>query len=283
MSQPPRPPATFYKLSGAGNDFIAFAEPTRPPRSEEIRAWCRRGLSLGADGVFSITRQSDDSDAVRMHYWNADGERSDLCLNGCRCAARLAFQLTWAETELRLTTDVGPLQARCVATDRIALELPDIVETPIARVLEHDGHAYDGWHLTVGVPHFVLPWPEPLGDAPVATLGAALRRHPDLGSAGANINFVRIPARDRCELRTFERGVEAETLACGTGIVAAVAAGVVAEQLATPVTLLTAGGFEIEARGGGNESWVLEGDARIVATGELQAGAVGLPDGPAWS
>ena len=273
--------SAFYKVSGAGNDFIAFAEPDQPPRPEEIVAWCRRGLSLGADGVFSLTREGD---TVRMAYSNADGERSDLCLNGARCAARLAWHLGWAGDELRLATDVGELRARRPGKDRIALTLPEIVGQPVARSLSLGGKRHNGWHLTVGVPHFVLPWPESLAAAPVAELGPALRRHPDLGEAGANVNFVRCTAPDRCELRTFERGVEAETLACGTGVIAVVATFIRTGRLTVPTTILTAGGFELVVQGGaGEDPWIIEGDARIVARGELLEGAVALPDRPRWS
>ncbi len=296
----------FYKLSGAGNDFLALVEPSAPPGGHEIRAWCRRGLSLGADGLFTLERQDD---AVRMVHYNADGGRSDLCLNGSRCAAALAFHLGWdvapevrkREVEpkarkrktLRLATDAGVLRAQEAGTDRIALELPDIVGEPEPRTLTFGGKAYDGWLLTVGVPHFVLPWAEGLARAPVDGLGKILRAHPDLGDAGANVDFTRFTSPAGCQLRTFERGVEAETFACGTGVVATVAAGVAAGKLSLPVTALTAGGYELVIRGGSRRRrangtkagvpWVLEGDARILARGELLAGASAVPSPPAWT
>ncbi len=282
---------TFFKLSGAGNDFIAFAEPEQPPTGDEIRAWCRRGLSLGADGVFTLERRPTghgSGPTVRMVHYNADGERSDLCLNGSRCAARLAFHLGWhSETtppELQLKTDAGVLRAHRTAVDRIALELPKIVEAPQEITLEGEDYSFDGWLLRVGVPHLVLAWPEPLNHAPVAELGPSLRAHPDLGEGGANVNFVRFFEPNRCQLRTFERGVEAETLACGTGMIATVAAGLAAKRLTSPVTALTAGGHEVTVEGAldGSTPWTLEGDARIVATGTLQSGAIGGPGPPAW-
>ena len=271
-----------FKLSGAGNDFIALVEPPRPPNAREVRAWCRRGLSLGADGVFMLTREAD---SVRLVHFNADGGRSDLCLNGSRCAARLAFHLGWGGTELRLATDAGMLEARSAGDDRIALELPAIVGKPQAKTLDFGGKSYDGWLLTVGVPHFVLPWPESLARAPVDGLGKVLRAHSDLGAAGANVDFARFTAPAGCEVRTFERGVEAETLACGTGVVATVAAGVEASRLTLPVAALTLGGYELVVRGGraGNGPWVLEGDARILARGALHRGAAEVPLPSEWS
>ncbi len=278
--------ARFFQLSGAGNDFLGLVEPPAPPAGEAIRAWCRRGLSLGADGLFTIEHGTLERrpGTVRMVHYNADGGRSELCLNGSRCAARLAFHLGWADGELSLVTDAGVLRAIDAGTDRVALELPDIVGEPEARTLALGGKPYDGWLLTVGVPHFVLPWPESLARAPVNGLGEILRAHPDLGDTGANVDFVRFAdSGARCELRTFERGVEAETLACGTGVVATVAAGVAAGRLGFPATALTAGGYELTVRGGPGRPWVLEGDARILARGELLRGAAAVPAPPAWS
>lgn len=271
----------YYKLSGAGNDFLALVEPDAPPADAEVQAWCRRGLSLGADGVFTLERQKD---LVRMVHYNPDGGRAELCLNGSRCAAALAFHLGWADDELKLATDVGILRAREKADERIALELPDFVGVPEPQVLVSGDKAYTGWLLRVGVPHFVLPWPKGLAAAPVDALGKILRAHPDVGDAGANINFVRFITRERCDVRTFERGVEAETLACGSGVVATVAAGVAADELATPATILTAGGYELTLDGGqAKEPWVLEGDARILARGELLPGASTRPSPPIWT
>ncbi len=291
----------YFKLSGAGNDFLALIEPAAPPNEQQIRTWCRRGLSLGADGVFTLAREGE---TVRMVHYNADGGRAELCLNGSRCAAALAFHLGWAERgapeapkrdvapearerdTLSLETDAGVLRARQAGGDRIAVELPDIVGEPEARTLSFGGKAYTGWLLSVGVPHFVLPWPEGLTRAPVDGLGKILRAHPDLGDAGANVDFVRFisDVPGRCELRTFERGVEAETLACGTGVVATVAAGVAAGEFRLPATVLTAAGYElIVRRGEAGAPWVLEGDARILARGELLNGASAVVSPPAWS
>ena len=266
----------YFKLSGAGNDFLALVEPGAPPSERDIRAWCRRGLSLGADGLFTLKR-SDST--IRMVYYNADGRRSELCLNGSRCAARLAFHLGWAEGELSLETDAGVLRAQEAGLDRIALELPNIVGEPKAHTLTVGSTDHNGWLLTVGVPHFVLPWPEGLTDAPVDDLGKTLRAHPDLGTAGANVNFANF-TNSGSELRTFERGVEAETLACGTGVVAAVATGVAAGRLATPAAVLTAGGYELAVSSG--PPWMLEGDARILTHGKLLSGAATVPSPPEW-
>lgn len=274
-----------YRASGAGNDFLAVVEPPAPPSAREIRAWCTRGLSLGADGFFALYRQAD---GVRMDYWNADGEPAKLCLNGTRCAARLAFALGWAEQETVIETGAGRLTARAAGPGRIAVELPPLTEPIRDITLHHEGELLEGIFVDSGVPHLVLPLAGALGAAPVARLGPVLRRHPLLGAAGANVNWVRYVSPTRLEIRSFERGVEAETLACGTGVVAAVAAGLIQRKLELPVTALTLGGFELEVGGTRTvehplpDRFVLTGDARLLARLTVSAEAQQLPTPPSW-
>jgi diaminopimelate epimerase len=277
----------FFKLSGSGNDFLALADPTGEapaPRSEQIRAWCRRGVSLGADGVFLLRRQDGTVPTVGMDYWNADGLPADLCLNGTRCAAQLAFHLGWAEDQVRIATAAGEVSARSLDPTRVAVELATISGTePRELILEALGQAWTGWTLTVGVPHLVLVWPEGLATAPVVPLGRALRLHPAFAPAGTNVNFVRFPRPDRMEIRTYERGVEDETLSCGTGVLAGAAVGVHLGRAALPLAVLTQGGFELGVSGGSTGAWSLAGDARVVAEGDLLAAAEIEPPPPAWS
>ena len=275
-----------YKVSGGGNDFLALAAPERDPSADEIRSWCARGLSLGADGVFTLHRI--DSGDVRMRYWNADGQPAALCINGTRCAARLALHLGWANGSFRVSTDAGVFAARAVAPTEIALQLPAPDELPRKRLVEVGGRSYEGWFVIVGVPHLVLVWHESLAQAPVGTLGAELRAHSEFAPAGTNVDFVRFPTPHRMEIRSFERGVEAETLACGTGVLAATAVGLQLNLAQLPLAASTLGGFELTVDGQTVDSalrnWSLAGDARILGTVELTPEA-GLPAPPAprWS
>ncbi len=275
-----------YKVSGGGNDFLALAAPERDPSADEIRSWCARGLSFGADGVFTLVRT--DSGDVRMRYWNADGQSAALCINGTRCAARLALHLGWAAGNFRVATDAGAISARAVAPTEIALQLPAPEELPRKRLLDVDGRTFEGWLVAVGVPHLVLIWPESLAQAPVAALGAALRAHDDFQPAGTNVDFVRFPSPHRLEIRSFERGVEAETLACGTGVLAATAVGLQLNLAQLPLVASTLGGFTLTVDGQtvdtGVRNWTLAGDARILGSIELTPEA-GLPSPPAprWS
>ena len=269
----------YFRLSGGGNDFLALVEPQRQPSTEEIRTWCSRGLSLGADGLFLLRRSAA---GPRMEHFNADGRPAALCINGTRCAARLAIELGWVKSQLTVHTGAGPVPASRIARDEIALTLP-APTAPAERRLVVDDEEIDGWLVDSGVPHLVVLWRESLASAPVAELGPSLRRHPDLGEAGANVDFVRYPAADRLEIRTFERGVEAETLACGTGVLAAAAVGLALGRLQGPLRALTAGGFELSVDLPEPGRFRLGGDARLVAAGRLYRAAGSLPEPPAWS
>ncbi len=274
----------YYKVSGSGNDFLALVEPDRDPGEAEIAAWCRRGLSLGADGLFTLRRQEG---TVRMSYWNADGRSAPLCINGTRCAARLAMELGWAGATVEVLTGAGPIAARAASGERIALAFPPPKEPPVARRVEALGESWEGYFQMVGVPHFVILWPHGMASVPVATLGAALRHHPAFSPAGTNVNFIRFPSPERLEIRSFERGVEAETLACGSGVLAAAAVGVHLGRARLPLEVLTAGGFRLEVAGEVESSrirrWEMAGDARILAEGTLHPAAADLPPAAHWS
>jgi diaminopimelate epimerase len=279
----------FFKASGSGNDFVALAEPAADPAPEQIHAWCRRGVSLGADGVFVLRRSgthaagggdgggdggADQAAEVSMAYWNAGGDAADLCLNGTRCAAQLAFHLGWARSEVRVHTAAGAFRARRLDAERVALDLDVEVAAPHELAVELDGAPRAGWSVTVGVPHFLLPWPGDLDEAPVVEMGRALRWHAAFQPAGTNVDFVRFADSRRLEIRTYERGVEDETLSCGTGVVAAAALGLALGRLSGPVTAATRGGFDLSVdRDPATRRFTLAGDARIVAAGTLLPGA----------
>lgn len=274
-----------WRVSGAGNDFLAFAAPPRVPTPDEVRAWCRRGLSLGADGLFVIrhleSARSEAPAAVGMDHFNPDGGAADLCINGARCAARLAFELEWADGEVELHTGAGPLLARRAGAASVELALPTPAP-PRAHSVRLAGDEHAGFRVDVGVPHFVLRWGGGLEHAPLRELGPVLRRHADFGAAGTNVDFARAVDRHRMELRTWERGVEAETLACGTGVLAAVAVGRLLGELDLPVTVLTAGGSELVVAAGGEGRWTLTGDARLLARVEILPEATAIPPPPDW-
>lgn len=296
-----------YLLSGAGNDFLAQVEPEADPTPEQVRAWCRRGISLGADGLF-VLRRSRVRDGVAptasvprvsMDHWNPDGGRADLCANGARCAVRLAAELGWlgegvsgtSGAHVILETGAGALAARLSGPDRVELQAPLPAAAPEELALEVDGERFQGYRVEVGVPYFVLPWDETsLEDAPLERLGPPLRHHPRLVPEGANVDFVRFPGSEvasgsgigRLEMRVWERGVEAETLASGTGALAAALVAVHAGRGTFPLEVATAAGFVLTVGGTPAEAvpperWTLTGDARLLARLEVFAGALSSP------
>lgn len=280
----------FFKLSGGGNDFIAVID-REFLTPEHADALCAHGHSLGADGMFSIEPIEPIGDSaparVRMTYLNADGTRAGLCVNGTRCAALLAFHLGWAIERVTLETDAGAIEAQRTGEQEVALELAPPRLGPLEQTVEVDDKEITGWFVDTGVPHFVLEWDETLLSAPVFEWGAEIRNSPEF-EAGANVDFVRFVDRGRIEIRTYERGVEGETLACGTGVLAAAAVAVRQGRADLPLSALTSGGclLSVEGTVGTDRSidrWTLAGDARLVAEGVLGAGALTIPDAPLWT
>lgn len=269
-----------YRLSGAGNDFLALLEPPEDPTPGRVRAWCRRGISLGADGVFVLRRLRDGGEApptVEMIHYNADGSRAELCANGTRCAALLAFDRGWAEDRVRLITGAGPVLARRAGPSEIAVEAPLPGGPPEPLTLDVGGHSWQGFRIRIGVPYFVLVWEGRLDTVPIAELGPPLRRHPELMPDGANVDFLRVPPEGPVELRVWERGVEAETLASGTGALAAALIAVHLGHRRFPVEVRTTGGFSLVVDGDPPDavpptSWTLTGDARLLARLEVLGG-----------
>ena len=260
----------FSLVSGAGNDFIALLDRPVPP-AETVRAWCRRGMSVGADGLFSLRRATRGR--YVLDYANADGARADLCLNAARCAARLAFDQEPSASSVTIETAAGALTAEAIDESRTGV----LVAAPgpgRPMNLQANGSNFPGRLIAVGVPHFVLWWQENLDEAPVASLGPILRSHPALGSEGANVHFVDLDPPAGFRIRSFERGVEAETLACGTGIVAAAACALADGRLALPLVAAARSGCELNleaaAAADGSDRWRLSGDARVVASGRIR-------------
>ena len=265
-------------MTGSGNDFVMVDGRHAAPADwspEDIRAVCARGTGVGADGLVFVSPGSAP-DAVRMIYFNADGSHAAMCGNAALCTAWLAARLGLASQGARivLETDAGTYESRCapgadhaelhLAPVRAPAALPGLTIMPGERVAL----------ATVGVPHLVVLVPD-VDEVDVTRRGRALRSDPALGPAGANVNFIS-PGASSSEwrMRTYERGVEAETLACGTGAVAAVCALSQWGLAEPPVTILTRSGrrLEIRARRAPEASYDdiwLVGEARLVLRGVI--------------
>ena len=264
----------FFKLTGSGNDFVFFDARTRPPGElctpPRIDAICARGTGVGADGVVLLEQSTQAS--FRIRYFNRDGSLASLCGNASLCSVRLAVELGAAPpTGFQFETDAGILGGR------IRDGLPEIDLQPVSRVdagrpdIEPEPGGGRLGFAEAGVPHLVLLCDD-VGRIDVVGRGAPLRRHPALPH-GANVNFLSRQG-SAWAMRTYERGVEAETLACGTGAVAS------AILLASWGEAPAAQPIEIRTRSGepltvtlrrDAESWhpSLRGEGRIVFRGEL--------------
>lgn len=233
-----------HKMTGSGNDFVFVdgrVDPLEAWTPERIQRVCARGTGVGADGLV-VLEPGSHLGAVRFAYFNADGGRSAMCGNAALCSVRLAAWLEMAPpSEVTLETDAGPVRGRCVPGEgeRAEIELP--ASTPITspKIPLSSGER-QMCLTTVGVPHLVV-LVDDVGAVAVPQRGRVLRHHSGVGPAGANVDFVG-NGGDRWRMRTYERGVEAETLACGTGAVAAAAALTAVAGAALPLDIETRSG-----------------------------------------
>jgi len=256
-------------MSGAGNDFLVVGPDAAAQLGDERAGWvrrvCARGLSLGSDGVLFVEPQG--TDRIGVSFVNPDGS-SAFCGNGSRCAARYAHLEGLARARMVLVTDAGEIPAE-VRDNTVRLKLPAPIDHG-EREAVCDGIKHLGRFVTAGIPHFVVFVEDP-ATAPLESWGPALRRHPVFGSAGANVNLAAVDGA-RVRLRTWERGVERETLCCGSG---AVAAALAARLRGAPERLEVwpRGGIPVRVELPGSaatpEHAVLEGEARVLFRGEV--------------
>lgn len=279
----------FTKMNGAGNDFFVVDNRFYNFSDEELadlaRRYCPRRTGIGADGLLAFARPRDAAHDYRMRYLNADGSIGTMCGNGARCLARFARHAGLDAEELVFETDAGVFRALVPAAPDAPVRLyldPPRHWTPRRR-LEADTTALaEAVHyIWTGTEHAVCFVPA-IDEAPVAQWGPRLRHDPALAPAGANINFVEIVRRGRDEepallrARTYEKGVEAETLACGTGAMASALAARLLGHVDTeaihvemPGGTLTVG-FALDEGGETVRDLYLEGPAETVFRGTFE-------------
>ena len=268
-------------MTGSGNDFVMVDSRHTTPADwsvEDIRAVCARGTGVGADGLVFVGPGSapDGPDVVRMIYFNSDGSRAAMCGNAALCSTRLAARLGLANPQrMTLETDAATYESRCTSDgERAELHLAPVsspAPVPGLALAAGERQAVLG---TVGVPHLVI-LVEDVELVDVVSRGRLLRSDPVLGPAGANVNFISPAGRaSEWRMRTYERGVEDETLACGTGAVAAACALADWGLARLPITFWTrsAKRLDIRARktpeGLYDDVW-LGGEARLVVRGVI--------------
>ena len=265
----------FTKMTGSGNDFVFFDARFAPSdiliQPDIIRAICNRNNGIGADGIVLLELARPTAD-VRVRYFNSDGTSADLCGNATLCSATLSAELGLASASgMALETPSGIISSRVTGMAEIDLPIVSglVSDVHIPRV---GGEQRIGFAV-VGIPHIVV-----LCDsaelADMTHRGPVLRSHPSSGVHGANVNWVARDASDGWRYRTFERGVEGETLACGTGAVATAALLVTWGQVDSPVVLRTSSGRDLtvefkDSAASGLLVPTLSGEGRIVFRGRI--------------
>lgn len=254
----------FAKMHGAGNDFVLIddRDGSFPCEQSILSAIGARGTGIGCEGIILVQR-SERLD-FRMKFFNPDGSEAELCGNGARCVAAFAREIGAAKSDvMRFETLAGDVGAEIVGPGLVRVEMPD------PKDLRTD-------FVNSGVPHCIVPV-EDLGKTDVEGEGRRIRYSAEFAPAGTNVDFVTYRAPHDVSIRTYERGVEAETSACGTGSVAAALVGVAQYGLAFPVTVRTVRGFELAIDGSFDgkafHSVTLTGPVAHVFTGEIDLDA----------
>ena len=271
-------PIPFWKMSGAGNDFLVIdhRKPLIPKElmAEFARRVCRRKFSVGADGLFLI-EPSDKAD-FKWRFFNADGSEAEMCGNGARCVARFAYMHGIAAARMQFETLAGIIDAT-VADTQVTIRMTSPHSFRFDRQVEVEGQLLMVHSVDTGVPHAVI-FVDDIQATDVVGLGRQLRHHPVFAPAGTNVNFVG-RSGDNLAIRTYERGVEDETMACGTGVVAGALIAAAKGMADSPVAMVTSGGIALRVQFTGNkgeavDQVLLKGPAHLIYKGELTAEAL---------
>lgn len=273
-------PVAFEKMNGTGNDFILIDNRggvvPLAEQAEFSRLISRRQFSLGADGVI-LLEDCGEAD-FRWQFYNSDGSVAEMCGNGSRCAARFAYRHGIAGPKMTFSTLAGIVEAEIGDKEHIVkVKLPDPVDFRLGLSIELDEQEFPLFYVNSGVPHVVIFVEH--DEVPVKTWGRKIRYHELFEPKGTNVNFVQIKENNAIRVRTYERGVENETMACGTGNVAAALYSAMQKDMHSPIEVETYGGeknkvyFDLQDGPVAQEVF-LEGPTRLVCCGELNADAL---------
>lgn len=235
----------FTKMNGAGNDFVLIDNRDGRWHLEKatIARLCDRHRGIGADGLLVVEPARNGAD-FRMRYYNSDGGEAEMCGNGARCFARFAAAISGRPGDLTFETQAGVIRAKFLG-EHVQIQMSEPHSLQLHLGLEAAGEQLTVQSVNTGVPHAVV-LVEDLETVDVRTLGAALRFHAHFAPKGTNVNFLKALDDRTIAIRTYERGVEDETLACGTGIVACALIFHELTGAASPVQVKVRGGDTLE-------------------------------------
>jgi diaminopimelate epimerase len=264
----------FTKMNGAGNDFIMLdnRDGKLSLSQAQINRLCDRHRGIGADGLIMVAPAQGHAD-WRMRYHNADGAEVEMCGNGARCFARFVNRLSPVKNgTVTFETPAGVISAR-ISGDHVSLGMSQPGPFADGVTLDAAREKLTVYSINTGVPHAVV-LVDNLDDIDIRKVGAALRHHHHFQPRGTNANFVRQLGPQDLAIRTYERGVEDETLACGTGVVASALTLAALTDTPSPVRVLVKGGdtltVEYERTENGFTNVVLTGPADFVFEGEIR-------------
>ena len=272
----------FYKMQGCGNDFVVIDNREigvpEAAMADWARAVCARAFGVYADGIFFLEESDDPALDYRWHFYNSDGSRAGMCGNASRCAGKLAHAIGLAPASHVFGTDAGPIRAEVLLdgpdAGRVKVQLTPPVNTETGIALDIDGQPLTVHFSDTGVPHAVV-FVDDVEAVDIMELGPAIRYHEHFASAGTNVNFAQVVDGNSMLLRTYERGVEDETYACGTGAAAtqllAHALGLTGDR----ADLTTSGGEVLTVFLEGGEVF-LQGAAELTFQGEMYLDPLGL-------
>jgi diaminopimelate epimerase len=260
----------FYKAVSGGNDFVIVDVRRKPlPNAKNIaRDVCDRHFGIGADGLmlFEKSKKAD----FRMRIYNADGSEAEMCGNGLQCIVLYAHEILKFPKQVTVETMAGIQTGAIQSKNRVSVGLVNPHDFRSESPLSINGKEHPFFFLNTGVPHAVL-YTEQLEEAPVETLGAQIRFHPHFKPAGTNVNFVKVTSRSGISIRTYERGVEHETLACGTGVTASAIISALEGLVKAPVSVKTKSGETFQVSFNHDRYHVtgvkLEGQPRLTFSG----------------
>ncbi len=264
----------FAKMHGAGNDFIVIDDrECLVPWQDYGRmvALATRRTGIGSEGIILI--QPSETADFRMRFLNPDGAEAEMCGNGSRCVAWYAHRLGIVGKTMTIETLAGKLDAQIEDSGNVRIWMPDPFDRRYDLDLQLEDGTVHAHYIVAGVPHLVVPVDDAAA-VDVATTGSALRQHEAFAPAGCNVDFVHYVAPNSIQMRTYERGVEAESGACGTGAIASAVVAVETSGFTLPVHLHTSSGFELEVDGDWRNNrctrLTLLGPARLVFTGDVE-------------
>ena len=263
----------FTKMHGAGNDFVLVddRDETFPERGSLIAAMAADHTGIGCEGVI-LVRRSDKAD-FRMTFYNPDGTEAELCGNGARCVAAFARRIGAVKSNsMTFETGAGLVDAEIIDDSLVTVWMPEPKDRRYGLDVECCGDTAGGDFLVVGVPHFIVPV-ENVAKVDVPREGRALRLAGEFSPNGTNVDFVQFIPPSKAVIRTYERGVEAESGACGTGAVATAVAGVEAHGMSLPMHIRSSQGYDLVGEGDYRQSqgtgFTLTGPVRLVFEGEI--------------